>query len=630
MKRKIAVCGNGWSLDALTDAIEGFRICAKEEDFDVFLFLSFASYNVHRSLMQGELNIYQQINPSDYDGIVVFSNMLNSDETAHSLCEKAKAQGVPAVSIGMEIEGVPSVCVGNENGMRALVSHLIEEHKVKKLFYIGGTEDHEDSQERLRVTREVMEEHGLKFSDKDVGYGKWSNRRAVDALDELIRNHKKLPDAIVCANDIMALAICTELDKRGIKVPEQVKVTGFDNTKNSRIFFPAITTVQPDYQSVARRACEIIYGEKKRGAKNKKIVVPTIPVIAESCGCSNPVCAARRQNYCKLSFQRDLDAKLLEQNEHVMRERISDVSDYQDMKNKLRFHYSENHQFEGSAFYLVLNDEYFKNVMSTGAARSKLTGNLDVAVAIKNDRPVDVDRVSAEQLIPAYRKKKNEQHVFILCPLHYFDHNYGYVVFADDPYILSDSMMYPYLEKLQQSLRLLRVNLRLKLLYDKDALTGLYNRLGYDNKVLPLFQESMVDKTKLTVFFVDINSMKKINDTYGHEQGDVAIKTVGFAIADCLQKDWVGVRFGGDEFLVIVPNCAKQKATTIKRRLEERIAQRAQENELTYTITASIGFVTTDPVKRPDAKIKEYVREADNLMYQIKKEFHQKEQNGNK
>ncbi len=628
MKRKIAVCANGWSLDALSDAIEGFRECAKAEDFDVFVFLSFASYSVHHSLVRGELNIYKQINPSDYDGIVIFSNMLNSDETVHSLCKSAKEKQVPVISIGMEVEGVPSIFVGNENGMRELITHLIEVHRAKKIVFIGGTEDHADSQERLRVTREVMEAHGLKLGDKDVAYGKWSNRRAIDAMDELLKRRKKLPDAIVCANDIMALAVCTELEKRGIRVPEDVAVTGFDNTENSAIFFPAITTVRADYAGVAKKACEIIYGKKKHGW-NSKTVVPTIPVIAESCGCTNNrAYGERRRDYCRHSFQRDIDAKLLEQNERVMRERISDVSDYQDMKNKLRRHYQGNHQFEGSAFYLVLNDAYFVNVLSAGDANQTgsdgLKGLLDVAVAIKDDQLLEIDKVRADKLIPGYQKKKNEQHVYFLCPLHYYDHNYGYVVFTDEPYVLNDSMIYPYLEKMQQSLRLLRVNLRLKLLYDKDPLTGLYNRLGYENKVLPLYQECLSRQSKLTVFFIDINYMKNINDNYGHEQGDVAIKTVAFSIADCLQKDWAAVRYGGDEFLMIASNCGKQKAATVKMRIEERLRERVAEQQLPYELTASIGSVTADPVKRPEARLKDYIKEADNLMYQIKKVVHER------
>ena len=130
---------------------------------------------------------------------------------------------------------------------------------------------------------------------------------------------------------------------------------------------------------------------------------------------------------------------------------------------------------------MVFNEEYFKNVMASDQeiCEGGLKGNLDVAVAVRGDKLLDVKSVSSDVLIPAYKKKKNEQHVFYLMPLHYYQYNYGYLVFTDDPYVLKESMIYTYLEKMQQSLRLLRINLRLKQLYDKDSMTGLYNRFGY-------------------------------------------------------------------------------------------------------------------------------------------------------
>ena len=627
MKRKLAVCANGWSMDALARAVEGFRKYAEKEDFDIFVFISFASYSVHKTLMQGELNIYNSCRPEEYDGIVIFSSMMNSDETVREICARAKEKNVPVVSIGMEMrsEGVSSIHIGNEAGMRGIVTHLIEDHGVKDIFFMGGTEDHVDSRERLEVTRKVMEEHGLSLKDEDVGYGKWSNKRTVDALEEMLEKRKKLPEAIVCANDIMALAVCTELERRGIRVPQEVAVTGFDDTENGRIFFPALTTALQDYEVVAKKACELIYKKKAKKEGPQDLIVPAVPVIAESCGCKKKAAYTKlRHLYCSHSFQRNNEANLLEQNERVMRERISDVTDYEDMIGKLRHHYRDNHQFEGSAFYLVLNGEYFKNVTATEQELCKdgLQGTLDVVVAIKNDEPQEIYEVPADQLIPAYEKKENVQHVFFLCPLHYFENNYGYVVFRDRPMMLNETMMYPYLEKLMQSLRLLRVNLRLKYLYDKDPLTGLYNRLGYENKALPLYEKSLQTRSELTVLFVDINSMKGINDHYGHEQGDNAIRTVAQAINDTLQKDWVAVRFGGDEFLVIVPDCDRMRAAQVRQQIRERLQQRKTESGLPYQLTVSIGYVTTDPKKRRDASLKDYVSEADSLMYQIKKEMH--------
>ncbi len=625
MKNRIAVCTNGWSPDVLAKAMEGFEEYADSRDLDIFVFMSFASYSVHKHTMQGELNVYNLCEMSDYDGVVVFSNIINSDETAEKICTAARDKGIPVVSIGVEFDGVISLCVDNESGMRELVTHLVEKHDVKKVFYIGGTETHVDSVDRLRITREVLAEHGLELPDEHVAYGKWSNKRTVDALESLLQSDSELPDAIVCANDIMALAIATELDKRGIRVPEDVIVTGFDNTENAGIFYPAITTVEQDYYYVAQKACELIYnGIEDDGSVNIK--VPTHAVIAESCGCKSVEYVNRRRLFCKHSFQRDSDNSLLEQNERNMRSVMSDASDYRELRERLREHYLENHQFEGSAFYLVFNADYLENVKADEReiCADTLSGELEVLVAVRDGKLLDVDRVDARDLIPDYQKQKGERHVFYILPLHYYQYNYGYIVFTDKPYVLRDSMMYPYLEKLQQSVRLLRANLRLQDLYDKDALTGVYNRMGYESKALPLYKKSIDSKTPMTVMFIDINNMKFINDRYGHDEGDNAIRTVAASISERLEKDWIAVRYGGDEFLAIVPDCDEKFASKVKEDIEKNLQQRCEKRELPYVLTASIGYVTTDPKGRAEASLEEYVKEADKLMYKIKKEMHKK------
>ena len=621
MKKKIAVCANGWSPDFLAKAMEGLEAYAETKDIDIYVFLSFASYSVHKHTMQGELNIYKLCDFSEYDGVIVFSNLLNSDETAEEICNGAREKGVPVISIGMEFEGAASLCVDNEDGMRELVTHLIEEHGVKRFAYMGGTEDHVDSIERLRIIRDVLKERGLELPDERVVYGKWANRRAVEALHELLEKDKELPEAILCANDVMALAVVTELDKLRIDVPGKVIVTGFDNIENASIFYPAITTVEQDYAYVAKKACELIY--EKTNVK-ETVMVPTHAVIAESCGCSPAECIKRRQKYCRHSFQRNTDNNLLEQNERNMRSCMSDVSDHREMRERLRAHYLENHQFEGSAFYLVFNEDYLDNVRADEIelCADKLSGELEVLVALRDGKLLDIDHMDARDLIPDYRKVDGERHVFYILPLHYYQYNYGYAVFTDKPYVLNDSMMFPYLEKLQQSVRLLRTNLKLQQLYDKDALTGVYNRMGYENKALPLYQASVANKSPMTVMFIDINNMKFINDKFGHDEGDNAIKLVADSIKDRLEETWMSVRYGGDEFLAIVPECEADKAIQVKSDIEHNLQDKCDQARLPYTLTASIGYVTTDPVGRAGASLEEYVKEADDLMYKIKKEMH--------
>lgn len=627
MKKKIAVCANGWNYDTLYEALLGIREYAYKEDFDIFVFLSFASYSEHRTLVQGELNIYKLMDPRQYDGIIVFSTALNSEETAISLCKEAKKCGVPVVSIGMELEGINSVCVNNDEGMRELVEHLIEKHKVKRVVYIGGTPDHVDSKARLDVTRKTLEAHGLKLDDDDIRYGKWTSRYTYIAVDEVCDSEKGLPDAFICANDIMAMAACTELEAKGYFSPQDVIVTGFDNSRDGKDFYPALSTVEQNYKEIGYKACKIIFSEI---CGNKEIIRETVDSnfsCGESCGCKGDKdYAAMHIAYCRHLFKRDSDAKLLEQNERVMRHWLADTPGYSAVKETLCRHYQNSHQFEGKGFYICINKEYFENIMISEKelwAKGNSSG-IEVLVALKDDKIVADVQVSAETIVPGYQKNEEEQHIYFFMPMHYFENNFGYVVLTDFTYLTTENMLYPYMEKLQQSIRLMRTNLRLRALHDRDQLTGLYNRFGYEDKALSLYNASIENKTSVMVMFVDINYMKNINDKFGHLHGDNAIRIVASAINANVSGDAIPVRFGGDEFLIIEPDCDQIKAEQIKKSILEYLEEKNREKSAPYNISVSIGFTVTDPVEHPEIGLSEYIRDADRLMYEIKKSTHMK------
>ena len=128
----------------------------------------------------------------------------------------------------------------------------------------------------------------------------------------------------------------------------------------------------------------------------------------------------------------------------------------------------------------------------------------------------------------------------------------------------------------------------------------------------------------MLVMFVDINYMKNINDKFGHLHGDNAIKTVVSAINDNTSDDTIAVRFGGDEFLVISPDCDEEEASKIRGSIMDRLDSVNDSKVNPYDISVSIGYVVTDPVTRPHEILQEYIKEADKIMYEIKKEMHMK------
>ena len=119
---------------------------------------------------------------------------------------------------------------------------------------------------------------------------------------------------------------------------------------------------------------------------------------------------------------------------------------------------------------------------------------------------------------------------------------------------------------------------------------------------------------------VDINQMKMINDRYGHLQGDLAIRLVAKAIKETIPSNWYGIRYGGDEFLVIGENVFVDDGSIIKKQLCKAVESEAQALMLPFKLTVSVGSVLMDP--RNDVSLDEYFSLADKAMYEMKQHAH--------
>ena len=168
MKNRIAVFANGYNRYCTLKALEGMKTVGCEKDFDIDVFVGYASFNDSTDLNKGRSGIYWLPKLENYDGVIVFSGLINDFETAKKLCLNAKKKNVPVISIGVYVDGVPFVGTNNETGMRELVEHLVKVHGVKRAVYIGGSREHIDTNIRQSVIEDVFKENGLKLHKKDI------------------------------------------------------------------------------------------------------------------------------------------------------------------------------------------------------------------------------------------------------------------------------------------------------------------------------------------------------------------------------------------------------------------------------------------------------------------------------
>jgi diguanylate cyclase (GGDEF)-like protein len=213
----------------------------------------------------------------------------------------------------------------------------------------------------------------------------------------------------------------------------------------------------------------------------------------------------------------------------------------------------------------------------------------------------------------------DREQVIIFFPLHHRHYIMGYigVSFSDEATPVNFRSTFSLIDLATENVRkravLMDMNERLENLYVMDSLTGLYNRFGLEQFGTRFFDEAMAQGKTVKLLFVDMDGMKEINDTLGHESGDQAIKaTADILVRSCQRNDFI-MRFGGDEFIVIGTDTGEDTAGRIRENVEEYNRNRRES----FTLSLSIGEM---PVSASDhLTLSECVTRADDRMYEDKK-----------
>jgi LacI family transcriptional regulator len=219
------------------------------------------------------------------DGLILHDRMLSAVGLARL------ADMVPIVTLaGSPTSAAINVRCDNESGIRALVRHLLIDHGYRSLGYVTGRADRPDNRTRSRAFAAEAAAAGVDVDTGPAWHGNYSAAGGATVVTSLLDAGRKLPQAILCANDQTALGVIYALAQRGIRVPQDVAVTGFDDVPVARHMHPPLTTVRQPMQELGARAFEALYSRINAGAGKPDIVLPVELVVRESCGCApNPV-----------------------------------------------------------------------------------------------------------------------------------------------------------------------------------------------------------------------------------------------------------------------------------------------------------------------------------------------------
>jgi phosphoserine phosphatase RsbU/P len=188
-------------------------------------------------------------------------------------------------SVGLAIPTVPSIEIDNRTGMRALVEHLISQHAYRRIAFVRGPVENVEANWRFAAYREALGAHGIAFDERLVKVGDFARKTGAVATKLLLGQGGSRPEAIVFANDGMALGAISFLRTQGIHVPEDIAVGGFDDLVMARLGDPPLTTVSQPVERMVECAFDLIVRQLSGCAVPDTTSLGAEFVIRESCGC---------------------------------------------------------------------------------------------------------------------------------------------------------------------------------------------------------------------------------------------------------------------------------------------------------------------------------------------------------
>ena len=568
-----------------------------------------------------QLPVFDLIDKSVVSAVIVQADRFNNHRVCRKIIDDVKMKKLPVIVLGEVFEDCLCITYKHQTGFADTIRHLIHEHGKTKLHLIAGLKNNKYSDERIETFREVLAENGLPFDESMVSYGDYWPTPAQKAAIKLIEENR-LPEAFVCANDNMAIAVAAILKKYGIAVPEEVAVTGFDCIEAIYSSEPTITSAyissEVTTNAVLKALEDIFSGNYSCGI----VELESAMVINGSCGCkeskrTNSAIALTDSESVFCFFQDD-NIQLAEAGAKIQK-----CTDFSQVLPIMENSYCMR------SMSCFLREECIDEKTDLNCIDSNIGNRLfmlyDSEFIVKKRRMGEEFEpyfITTDMLNKGIRDNTSYGFSIVFSSLYYLDKPLGYVCFHFKEGSFSDCYRIPQIVNILNNAFGGMMNLRhsrylmsrIDEMYRNDHLTDLYNRRGFC-----IEYDSFLEKNKgksLSVVMCDLDGLKGINDNYGHEAGDDAIRSVAKALKHAAGVESVCTRMGGDEMLAVYVY-TEGSDEIFRNEFEGYLDNVNSVSDKEYKVAASVGIYHTRENER--LSFEELIKRSDVLMYSEKK-----------
>ncbi|MCR5503419.1 MAG: GGDEF domain-containing protein [Lachnospiraceae bacterium] len=600
---------------------------AKRYDYDVFVFGNYGTFDRNlRLYSDGEETVFRIPDYGTFEGFIVEESQFNitgMEKNLYKYLSKNVPDEVPVIYLKTVKDRFYSVLASDKQAVKAVTEHFIRDHHFTRICHMAGRRELTDAIDRMEGYLEAMEEAGLKVTSDMIFWGDYWYNKAGEALDTFLHGTEEYPEAIICANDYMAIAMVKELQRRGIRVPEDVCVSGYDNAEDGTILNPPLTTVEVPMNEMADLAVNMIHNLRAGREVNRIEYTSNLTKLhlRDSCGCvhfDEKQNLSRKLEYLRYqAYGMDMCVSL-EAGYHIA---FEEEGIYETADSYFGYNRAE------SGYLCLCTDAFAANRRPLDIISEYTDDMVLKRVFHRGDEknyesPETVFPRSA--ILPSGYLDTPEPSLYFIYPIHSLNLVYGYMILHYDEGDWVNKFTQDYLQSFGEAIENFTIRnefmdmVEIRKMYLVDELTELSNRRGYEQHLQTLIDRAKRRKLHLTLVSIDMDGLKFINDHYGHFEGDYALKAVAEAIRKSITEEEVAARIGGDEYAVILISEDPRRYLAFESDFADAVKAADENSGKPYEIHASFGLC---PFENLDAGAQEYMEKADERMYQNKMRF---------
>lgn len=624
IRKTIAVVAADVFNEYINKILTGITKQANDIGYDVGIFMMTFNNDADTWLQVGEENIYKLLNSQAIDAVIFICGNIVSKTLVKKLEKMLSELNIPLVAVDCESEVCESINAIDTELFEMMTDHFIECHNCREIMCLTGFKGIPQSESRLAGYKKSLEKHSMQVNDDLIVYGDFWKNSAQKLAEEFASGARKLPDAVVCANDNMAIALCNSLINFGFKIPDDVLVSGYDGSQDAVDNVPSVTTIFPLNQDLGARAVlylhKLITGEDAPKVQTEQRRI----ITAQSCGCgedsetwvkTHESYLNNIQHFDKMYRSSGMTEKLLEA--QSLEELVQLVDNFCYLINGL----------DQYMLCLCENWDNLENADDENYLREGYSENMIIKMIRLKDKCIssDIKFKSADIFPPKIHELVPEPSAYFFLPMHFKDRCFGYSIFRFNDVKRSLSALYAMwcrnvniaLEFLRVKTRLTCINQRIFINSIRDTLTGIYNHKGFKRFSDSIFKTAKAERKKLFILVADLDMLKYINDNFGHVEGDNAITVAANILNKCCQNNEICARIGGDEYTII--GCFDYTEEIIESYISyinDYFDRYNATSGKPYPVGASIGIYCEIP--DADAEFQDCFKIADKRMYQNK------------